>query len=51
MYWEEVVSDSGMEVWRANVPGGWLVFIARVGEQAGSFFYPDPGHQWDGTTD
>ncbi len=33
-------------VYRAKVPGGWLVFIE--GQQA--FFYPDAEHVWDGNT-
>ncbi len=30
---------------RAKVPGGWFV---KAGESA--FFYPDPAHEWDGST-
>lgn len=32
---------------RAKVPGGWLVATASG---AGLAFYPDPTHQWDGTS-
>jgi hypothetical protein len=36
---------------RAKVPGGWFVKaddgIRRTG---GAFFYPDPEHQWDGSS-
>jgi hypothetical protein len=44
--WEELKSDVFM-VFRAKVPGGWLVF-ARRGDDGGLTFYPDPDHQWNG---
>ena len=43
-HWEDVKSDMGMR--RAKVPGGWLVVVTG----AGVTFYPDPEHQWDGTS-
>jgi len=49
MHWEKLNTDA-MEVWRAKVPGGWMVFIHRAGEEAGAFFYPDNQHQWNGKT-
>lgn len=33
-------------VYRARVPGGWLVLVAD--NAAGLAFYPDPEHHWDG---
>ncbi len=34
---------------RAKVPGGWLV-VLRTDEAESVTFYPDPGHQWDGSS-
>ena len=41
-----------VEVWRAGVPGGWLVMvILKSGHNSQSTtFYPDPSHEWDGGT-
>ncbi len=44
------------QIWRAKIPGGWLVttgFHFSVGANAaaggnGVTFVPDPGHNWDG---
>lgn len=33
-------------IFRAQVPGGWLVLLK--GDQPSLFFYPDPNHKWDG---
>jgi hypothetical protein len=49
MHWEELKSGT-MGVWRAKVPGGWMVFVRHSGEEAGAFFYPDINHQWNGKT-
>lgn len=32
-------------VWRANIPGGWLVQFSQ-----GITFVPDPEHKWDGNS-
>ncbi|MBT9317220.1 hypothetical protein [Leptothoe spongobia] len=39
----------GLGLWRAKVPGGWLV-ASRCGggEGSGITFYPDPKHEWNG---
>jgi hypothetical protein len=37
--------------YRANVPGGWLVFIWDSGGMSGVTFYPDTNHEWDGGTE
>lgn len=50
LHWELVPSDSGLTVYRAQVPGGWLVFTYWGSGYAGQTFYPDPNHQWDGTS-
>ena len=34
---------------RAKVPGGWFVRIDGPGG-IGIAFYPDPNHEWDGTS-
>ncbi len=39
--------DSHIPLLRAKVPGGWLI---AAGSGAGLTFYPDPGHEWDGTS-
>jgi hypothetical protein len=45
LQWEPLdSSDYGLL--RAKVPGGWLVALAG----AGVTFYPDPEHQWDGSS-
>ena len=47
--WEQLDSGPGMPgpyLLRAKVPGGWLVALAR----ASVTFYPDPEHQWDGSS-
>ena len=37
-------------VYRAKVPGGWLVVVAGTEGMGGVTFYPDPRHEWDGGT-
>ena len=39
------VPASGPVTLRAKVPNGWLVSVG-----SGVTFYPDPEHQWDGTS-
>jgi len=34
------------EVFRAHVPGGWLILLKA--DQPTLFFYPAPRHAWDG---
>jgi hypothetical protein len=34
------------DVYRAKVPGGWLVLVTN--NARGLMFYPDPEHNWDG---
>jgi len=47
MQW--VASQGNAEVYRARVPGGWLVFvIATDGGAPNVCFYPDPEHEWEG---
>jgi hypothetical protein len=41
------VASSHVPLLRAKVPGGWLI---AAGSGAGLAFYPDPGHEWDGTS-
>jgi hypothetical protein len=48
LQWEKLRS-SPHPVERAKVPGGWLVLISDAGAMALAF-YPDPVHQWDGTS-
>jgi hypothetical protein len=46
LQWEQL--DSGrFPLSRAKVPGGWLV---TTGGGSGIAFYPDPGHEWDGSS-
>lgn len=37
-------------VMRAKVPGGWLVTVSGGEGISGITFYPDPRHEWDGST-
>ena len=57
--WEHVVSsddrkfpfgdDTSKQLWRAKIPGGWL--IKHYSEDNSSIaFVPDPQHGWDGTS-
>ncbi len=41
----ERLDAGGYSVARAKVPGGWLVACG-----SGVTFYPDPKHQWDGSS-
>ena len=50
MKWQRVIGPMTMIVlWRAKVPGGWLV--CSQGDEnrapAGLAFIPDPAHEWD----
>ena len=48
--WEEIkCKGSGTRTRRAKVPGGWLVVIENT-FGLGMTFYPDPQHQWTGTS-
>jgi hypothetical protein len=42
----ELLDSVGLALQRAKVPGGWLVALAG----ASVTFYPDPEHQWDGSS-
>lgn len=44
-HWQEIRTNHG-ELWRAQVPGGWLLMTAA----RALAFYPDAGHAWDGRT-
>jgi hypothetical protein len=54
--WRLASDDGANSVYRAKVPGGWLVLVRCVpsssyrGEGAGITFMPDPEHKWDGAT-
>lgn len=38
----------GYNIWRAAVPGGWLVAGFEAGSASSVTFMPDPQHVWDG---
>lgn len=44
--WDALSSDQ-FSVFRAKVPGGWLVAV-DAGSGCALTFYPDPSHEWDG---
>ncbi len=46
--WSEVRSSGGLlAVYRAEVPGGWLVYACNgYHHHGGVTFYPDPNHLW-----
>ncbi len=52
MEWEEVRSSGGLlSVYRAKVPGGWLVYVCNgYYHHGGVAFLPDPNHDWNGET-
>ncbi|MBV5338786.1 MAG: hypothetical protein J0665_04395 [Deltaproteobacteria bacterium] len=37
-----------MPIFRAKVPGGWLIRVQSC--DSGVNFYPDPNHSWDGNS-
>jgi hypothetical protein len=54
--WDGVGSNANTRVLRTKVNGGWFVLVRQdpPGKDAtasgGAFFYPDPQHVWDGTS-
>lgn len=49
-YEEGVDITPEVELFRASVPGGWLL-LAQVNDDNHTMtFYPDPEHKWDGRT-
>jgi hypothetical protein len=44
LQWEAL--SSSIPSSRAKVPGGWLVAVTN----GGLTFFPDPGHEWDGSS-
>jgi hypothetical protein len=42
-------SQSISPMLRAKVPGGWFIQVAGTTGNNG-FFYPDPEHNWDGSS-
>jgi hypothetical protein len=55
--WNRLNSTEGIVASAAKVPGGWFVCLGNavnnenpVINVGGAFFYPDPLHQWDGTS-
>lgn len=47
--WEVLKSNASGTIYRAKVPGGWLVRMSGY-EAEGLTFYPDPDHEWDGSS-
>ena len=47
--WERLDSTH-VGVYRAKVPGGWLVAIGNATKGGGLIFYPDPNHTWNGNS-
>ncbi len=45
LIWENVPS-TGLPLTRTKVPGGWLLTLGGNSLT----FYPDPAHEWDGTS-
>lgn len=39
----------GVATSRAKVPGGWLILVGDSSSRSVTF-YPDPDHEWDGST-
>jgi hypothetical protein len=50
MRWEKLDSaPAHFSVYRAKVPGGWLV-TTNLHDSLGITFYPDANHEWDAKT-
>lgn len=48
---EKWVGAGYLDVYRASVPGGWLVAgVNSDGNGCIPTFVPDPEHKWDGTS-
>lgn len=49
--WEKLKNggDNQCCLFRAKIPGGWLVWITQ-NDGEGLTYYPDPNHEWDGTS-
>lgn len=50
---EAQLDGTALNISRAKVPGGWLVFIIHVtvfSGQGGIAFVHDPSHTWDGSS-
>ena len=50
MVWSDVSSNSNMKVLRTRVPSGWFVSIGDGRDTRSTFYYYDPEHVWDGTS-
>jgi hypothetical protein len=55
LVWKQVLTAGKVlessNVYRAAVPGGWLVYVVGMGgETSGLTFVPDPAHTWDAKT-
>ena len=46
LHWEPVRNNL-TDLWRANVPGGWLVAIVGSHSNPSVAFVPDPNHIWN----
>lgn len=49
LQFEEVESNLAGTVWRAQVPGGWIVRVTNengYGWRDSVCFMPDPNHEW-----
>ncbi len=44
-------SMSHLNIARAAIPGGWLVYITHTtSNEGGCCFVPDAAHEWDGSS-
>ena len=53
LVWERLESNgvsTSVSMYRAKVPGGWLVALDYGKEMASLSFYPDPTYKWDGSS-
>ena len=37
-------------MWRAKIPGGWLLTLPPDAAKSSPTFIPDPDHSWDGSS-
>jgi hypothetical protein len=48
--WEKIESNIYECLYRAKIPGGWLIVWRGTDDQSGMTLCPDVNHEWDGNS-